>query len=56
MKNLVNCNHEPDESTIEYDKKYGRKAICKKCGVKLFITRFIPIPEKKTETSKGRKA
>lgn len=39
--NVKICDHEADPATIEYDKKYGRKAICKKCGAKLWITKFV---------------
>jgi len=35
------CNHEADPTTIEYDKKYGRKALCKKCGEKIYLINFV---------------
>lgn len=43
------CNHEADPATIEYDKKHGRKAICKYCGAKLYLTRFIDTGRRKDE-------
>jgi len=37
----MQCDHEPDPATVEYDAKYGRRAVCLKCGARLVITRRI---------------
>lgn len=40
----LNCNHEPDPTTIEYDAKHGRRATCKHCGTTLTMTRYFLRP------------
>ena len=41
------CQHEIDPETLEYHKKYGRIGRCKKCGCKMYLTRFIKQVNKK---------
>ena len=44
-KVVVKCNHEPDPDSLQYDKRYGRIGICKKCGAKIYVTKFV-VPKK----------
>jgi uncharacterized lipoprotein YbaY len=42
----VVCKHEFNPKDIKYDKRYGRKAKCRKCGKVFFLTRFISQEQK----------
>ncbi len=35
------CKHEPDESTRTFDTMKGWRAVCKRCGAKIFLVQFV---------------
>jgi hypothetical protein len=41
IKEQMKCDHEPDPATIEYDDRHGRRAICRKCGASLVMSRYF---------------
>lgn len=57
----MKCDHEPDPATIEYDDRHGRRAICRKCGASLVMSRYFlrageaPDSGKKRLTSKQKR-
>lgn len=61
IKEQMQCDHEPDPATVEYDDRYGRRAICRKCGARLVMSRYFlqagdaPDNGKKRLTSKQKR-
>jgi hypothetical protein len=61
IKKQMQCDHEPDPATIEYDDRHGRRAICRKCGAGLVMSRYFlrageaPDSGKKRLTSKQKR-
>lgn len=61
IKEQMQCDHEPDPATIEYDDRHGRRAICRKCGASLVMSRYFlragefPDSGKKRLTSKQKR-
>ena len=61
IKEQMQCDHEPDPTTIEYDDRHGRRAICRKCGASLVMSRYFlrageaPDSGKKRLTSKQKR-
>ena len=48
-----NCIHELDPATAEYDKRFGRRGVCKKCGAK--IVAWITAKVKHSAPGEGKK-
>ena len=46
---MKKCKHKMDESTMEFVKGKGYVGVCKKCGVKLIMTRRSPVKPRNTE-------
>ena len=44
ITNRLKCDHEADPATIEYDKRTGRRAKCRKCGADLVMTLYYLKP------------
>lgn len=61
IKEQMRCDHEPDPATVEYDDRHGRRAICRKCGTSLVMSRYFlragqaPDSGKKRLTSKQKR-
>ena len=43
---LSRCEHEIDEKTIVYDKRYGRTGRCVKCGIEICAMRINHKPKR----------
>lgn len=52
---MTTCKHEMNETTLKYDKKYGRTGVCKHCGVRLVGSRFIKMNKSNRPNRKTRR-